>query len=90
MVKDLSKELIFKMQNDFRYCGQVLKIAEAVSPQLIKLSPKLESVLGSQRFKDISQGIRIADNILNRGSAMTDKGAEIIAPPSDESPRQTI
>ena len=76
-IKSLGKRFIsgLNLQNAKRFLdtsAQVLKIAEAVSPQLIKLSPKLESVLGSQRFKDISQGIRIADNILNRGSAMTD------------------
>ena len=78
------------MLKDLRYvAGEVVKIVEAVAPHLIKISPKLESVLGSQKFKDISQGIRIADNILNRGSAMTDKGAEIIGVTIREVPGRT-
>ena len=57
-IKSIGKRFIsgLNMANAKRFldtCAEVIKNVEAVSPQLIKLSPKLESVLGSQKFKDI-------------------------------------
>ena len=56
-IKKFRKRFIqgINLQNIKRFeicAGEVVKIAEAVTPHLIKLSPKLESVLGSQKFKE--------------------------------------
>ena len=87
-LKSLGKRFIqgLHLQNAKRFLdtsAQILKVTDAVAPSLIKVSPHLEKILNSDTYKNVSKSVRIADNILNRGEAMTDKNAVIIKPPTE-------
>src|SRR5690348_1232607 len=58
----------------------VLKLVAEVSPYLSKHSDKFSSIINSPGYNTFSKGVQIADNILNRGSAMSWKQTQRIQP----------
>ena len=57
-----------------------LKFVEEATPYLNKYSDKFSKIIKSPGYNTFYQGVQIADNILNRGSALSGKNTQRIQP----------
>src|SRR5690349_7959334 len=57
-----------------------LKFVEEATPYLNKHSDKFSKIIKSPGYNTFSQGVQIADNILNRGLALSGKNTQRIQP----------
>lgn len=72
----------------FNTTNDLLGLVDRVGSELKGKNDVVDKILGSDSFKKTRQGVRIADNILNRGSALTDKETEF--PVGKATPKKSL
>src|SRR5689334_19019974 len=57
-----------------------LKVVDAITPYLSKYSDKFSKIVKSDSYNNFSKGVRLTDNLINRGGVMSDKSNQVISP----------